>query len=343
MLEQNTGSYKEICVVSRSDHPIGDIAHIYGNLLENSGYSCFYIDSRPLYKIRMLFDLIKKVKKYTVIHVHSTGLEGDIPLLWSYLISKIFRKRMIVTWHCGSPDEVLEKAWIFNKVCFNAAILVTVPSVYSRNIVISYLPETSHNVVVFPNLLDHTKWLQDPIRKDQKKIITVAAIDKLTINRKGLDLFVRTAKLLPDYDFYIIGKYTHSIKKLQEISPENVHFTGYVSDEQLLHHYHTAKIYCQFSLSESFGYALAEGMMCQCIPVVSRLTALPEIAGTTGYYIEDRTPEHAAEQIEKALRSGNGLAARERIIEQFSVETRGQEFLDLLSLTLQRQQREPMN
>lgn len=331
MQERNPDSRKNICIISPSTHPIGDIAHLYGSLLEKDGYHCLYIDSKPLFKFRMFFELIKNSGKYGTIHVHSSGLTGDLPLFWVYIISKVFRKPYISTWHCGSPVRVLEKTWFLNKFFFRSAILVTVPSSYSRDVVISYLPETSDTVIVFPNLLDLSGSKSPFLPKDRKKVITVSTISSWYIRRKGLDFFVRSARFLPDFDFYIIGKYDDSIKILQKTAPENVHFTGYEPSEKLEEHYLSAKIYCQFSISESFGYALAEAMAHECVPVLFRGTALPEVAGDTGFYIDTFSPERAAEKIIKASGSDNGKHARERIIELFSVETRGKEFVDLIT------------
>jgi glycosyltransferase involved in cell wall biosynthesis len=331
MQEQNPDVRKNICIVSPSTHPIGDIAQIFGTLLEKAGYTCRYIDSKPLFKFKMLVDLIKNVRNYGVLHVHSSGLSGDIPLLWVYVIAKIFRKPYIVTWHCGSPVRVLEKTRFFNKIFFRSAILVTVPSVYSRDVVISYLPDAADNVIVFPNLLDLSDRSLAHFPKEQKKVITVSTISTWYIHRKGLDLFVQSARFLPDFDYYVIGKYDNSIENLRKYAPGNVHFTGYEPSEKLLQHYLSAKTYCQFSISESFGYALAEAMACECVPVLFRSTALPEVAGDTGYYIDTFSPEQAAKQIVQASVSDNGQKARERIIELFSVETRGKEFVDIIT------------
>ena len=66
----------------------------------------------------------------------------------------------------------------------------------------------------------------------------------------------------------------------------HIEFTGFVTDDELLGWYQRAKVYCQLSYYESFGMAAAEAMLCECVPVVTRKGALPEVVGETGFYVE---------------------------------------------------------
>ncbi|MEM3360435.1 MAG: glycosyltransferase family 4 protein [Candidatus Bathyarchaeia archaeon] len=162
-----------------------------------------------------------------------------------------------------------------------------------------------------------------PLGKKEDLVITVAKVTELTIKKKGLECFVKTAALLPEIRFVLIGKYDDSIKRLKEIAGPNVVFTGYASSETLLEYYRKAKVYCQLSAQESFSVALAEAMACGCVPVVTKRYALPEVVGDTGFYVPYNDPEATAEAIKKALKSEDkGGKARERIQRKFSIKTR---------------------
>jgi len=161
-----------------------------------------------------------------------------------------------------------------------------------------------------------------PSGAKQNLVMTVGAISDSTIDKKRLDTFVKAAAYLPDVRFILVGKYDNSIRRLKEIAGSNVMFTGYVSDTSLLRYYQKSKVYCQISAQESFGVALAEAMSCCCIPVVTRIYALPEVVGDTGFYVPYNDSRATAVAIRKALRSGKGLKARERIQKYFSVEAR---------------------
>ena len=145
-------------------------------------------------------------------------------------------------------------------------------------------------------------------------MITVGVINEDTVKRKGIECFVKSARYLPHVRFAVIGGWLDdSIEYLKSIAPQNVEFTGFVSDDELLEWYLKAKVYCPLSLYESFGMALAESMCCECVPVVINNAALPEVVGDTGFYVPYGDPEATAEAIKEALKSDKGKEARERI------------------------------
>ena len=121
--------------------------------------------------------------------------------------------------------------------------------------------------------------------KKEDLVITVGGVSRSNLRRKGLETFVKSARLVPEARFVVIGKeQDDSINSLRSIASPNVSFTGFVNDKELLQWYQKAKVYVQASAYESFGMSLAEAMLCQCVPVVTDRGALPEVVGETGYY-----------------------------------------------------------
>jgi glycosyltransferase involved in cell wall biosynthesis len=180
------------------------------------------------------------------------------------------------------------------------------------------------NLVLIHNAVDVDKF--KPLGQKENMVITVGSISDSTIGKKGFDVFVKTAKLVSDAMFVLVGKYDNSIESLKEIASSNVVFTGFLPDEKLLEYYQKAKVYCQLSVQESFGVALAEAMSCGCIPVVSKAYSLPEVAGDSGFYVPC-DPEKIANAIRIALISDNSKA-RKRVVKSFSLEKREQRLVD---------------
>ena len=322
---------KIVCIVAPGGkNVIGNLAKIYKDILEDEGICCIYIDSKPYLKLKMFLDLIRERNNYDCIHVHTSGLLGDIPLIWTYIISKLFKKKTIITYHCGSPDLILRKTSFLLNIFFNSADAITVPSNFSRDILLNYNKNIYKKLFILPNIVDVLKWQYLELRKDNTMAMTVSSINKWYICRKGLNLFAETAKILTEFDFYIIGKYDNSIGYLKKIAPSNLHFTGYIPDEELLKLYNLSGVYCQFSISESFGYALAEAMSCGCVPVVTRNASLPEVVGEVGYYIDNNDPKEAAEQIKRAANSNLSRQSRHRIVESFSAANVKQNLLNII-------------
>ena len=69
-------------------------------------------------------------------------------------------------------------------------------------------------------------------------------------------------------------------------------------------------MYCQLSITESFGVTLLEAMACGCVPVVARRDALPELAGDAGFQVPYGDVERTREAILAAMKM-DGTIVRE--------------------------------
>jgi glycosyltransferase involved in cell wall biosynthesis len=163
--------------------------------------------------------------------------------------------------------------------------------------------------------------------------LTVGGVDKSNMRRKGHLAFVRAASHLPDVPFVLAGEWLDgAIDRLREASTPNVTFTGRLTRGQLEDQYRRASVYVQASQHEGFGFAVAEAMLGGAIPVVSRVGALPEVAGDTGVQVTSTDPADLAAAISRALQLGasSRQAARNRILESFPISRRRDQLYDLI-------------
>src|SRR2546427_10121308 len=162
--------------------------------------------------------------------------------------------------------------------------------------------------------------------KGQKdgSVLTIAYVRRDYLERKGLLPYVRAARLLPELRFYLVGKpLDNSIVDLQREASSNLVFTGWLSDGALKEKLQRAAVYVQASTHEGFGSALAQAMLCECVPVVTSRGAIPEGVGDTGVYVEPGDPQSIAAGIRKAVENPIlGKRARERIVNHFNLESR---------------------
>lgn len=134
-------------------------------------------------------------------------------------------------------------------------------------------------------------------------IITVGLIDsERTFFLKGIDTFIEVAENLPEYKFMVIGVSKNLPAHLLKSYPQNLKWVEPVNHEKLEVYYKKAKIYCQFSRSESFGVAVAEAMSFGCIPVVTNVGGLPEIVGNFGI-VSKRDVSKISDSIKKAIKN----------------------------------------
>ncbi len=164
-----------------------------------------------------------------------------------------------------------------------------------------------------------------PSSPKEQMVITVGNVEWANLTRKGLEPFVRSAMLLPNIQFFLIGNWADdSIRYLRSIAPANVTFTGRISDQDLLDYYRRASVYVQASLHEGFGLSVAEAMLAGCIPVTTHIGSLPEVVGDSGFYCASPEPSDVARAIDIALNSPLSFRehAREMILSHFPAETR---------------------
>lgn len=186
------------------------------------------------------------------------------------------------------------------------------------------------DVDVVYNAIDTNRFI--PGGEKTNLVITVAGVSNLTrLKKKGLETLLEVAARMPDTQFAIIGGNSPEWdKRLREMAPSNVKIAGRISDDELLSYFQAAKVYAQISYHESFGVSLAEGMACGCIPVVTNRSALPEVVGDTGFYVDYGDVEGIVEATSKALESENGEKCRKRVHERFSLEIREKELLRII-------------
>lgn len=159
--------------------------------------------------------------------------------------------------------------------------------------------------------------------KKNNSFITVGQINNRTAYfRKGIDLIFKIAPQFPTYQFTIVG----NLDKMKYSNiPENITLLAFVQYEQLRDLYSMHEFYLQLSISEGFPSAPCEAMLCECIPIVSNVAALPLIVGDSGFILKSKNEDLLIDLIQKAVlcdKALMGKKARQQIIENFPMNER---------------------
>jgi glycosyltransferase involved in cell wall biosynthesis len=218
---------------------------------------------------------------------------------------------------------------LIGKTVFRLASVILATSEFSRSELLNNVGVSADKVkVVYPGF--------EPIEfntqtRKQKVALCVGMIDKSNLVRKGMETFVRAAKYLPDVTFVLAGKHLDSTADwLKTIATANVIIPGYVADLTKL--MLSASVIVQVSAHEGFGCAIAEAMLCGCIPVVTNRGSLPEVVGDTGVYVPYDDAEATASAIQRALNMDveARLLANRRVREQFLSQCRQEKLYSIL-------------
>jgi len=296
---------------------------------------------------------IRKTLKDTI---RTTGLilknlrKSDVAFIWfadfralvTVIFAKILKKKTIVVIggyevahvpdisYGGTLNTFLKKkiSWIIH----HADVVLSVSNASRNELIQNYGYKKS--ILVY-NGVEIEKFYVNSHTPKEDIVITVGGVTLSNLNRKGIETFVKAAAYLPEITFYVIGKADEAaFEHLQKIATKNVVLVGFASDEELIRFYHKAKVYVQVSCHEAFGVSLAEAMLCECVPVVTKKGSLPEVVDNTGFYVPYNNPEETAKAIQNALKSDKGHLARDHIMQNFAMKRREHAIVSIIQQTV---------
>jgi len=193
----------------------------------------------------------------------------------------------------------------------------------------NFIPKLKTPIIEVVNGYKHKLFeLNIPFTERPKDFLTVAVkLNRAAYYRKGLDLILKAALKLPAKTFTVVSEF----EPLDEIPP-NVTIVKTVTQKKLVSMYNNHKFYLQLSMFEGFPNALCEAMLCGCIPIGSRVAAIPEIIADTGFILENKNQD----QLDSLLRTAAGnnhdsTKPRNRILDNFPIERRAKELTEAIS------------
>ena len=174
--------------------------------------------------------------------------------------------------------------------------------------------------------LDPEEWSDPGVLRDPELVVTVGYVDAEAWSRKGVDRFVEAARRDPSRCYVLVGRLTPEVAGWIEVDrPPNLELAGPLDHEALRELLWSAGTYAQLSWHETFGVAMAEAMLCGCVPVLGDSAALAEVAGRWAVMASDH-PSDAAALAAGADRSRtvDQSAIRADLAERFSIEQRSE-------------------
>lgn len=307
----------------------------------------------PIYFFLQFFAMIPSTIWADLIVVNFGGYWA----YWPTFFAKIFGKKSVVIVHGTDTAAIPEINYgslripILKKICGVAysktdlilpvsdslieTALTFDPKIKSHSQGIKTLyPDLNPEYKVIYNGLDEDFWFISPeIQKEENSFLTVMSPSQFIL--KGGDLIVQLAKEFPESKFYFAGIGSDD---LEIETLDNVKFLGRLSPETLRDIYQKAQFYFQLSSFEGFGCALAEAMLCGCIPIGSNTNHIPKIIGASGFILQKKDLTLATDLVRKALKAENKdvLAgkAREQIMQNFTLKQREKELVSTLNTLL---------
>lgn len=223
----------------------------------------------------------------------------------------VFRRHQAVTIHDAAVFRMPSSfSWLFRTLYrwmhgierYTCNPIFTVSN-FSRKELAECLDIAPERIVVTSNGADHIKCTSVPTKKKSREpyVLAVSSLKPL----KNFSLVVRAAKRLPDINFYIVGgKDKRVFAAVDYEQVKNIHFLGYVDDEELLDYYANASVFVYPSLYEGFGIPPLEAMAMGCPVIVTKKAALPEVCGDAALYCDAEDERDLAGKIRLVMHDG---------------------------------------
>jgi glycosyltransferase involved in cell wall biosynthesis len=302
----------------------------------------------PFFFIRQFLFILKNLFNSNIYITQFGGYHSVLPSL----IAKILRKKSIIV--LGGTDCVsfpsIRYGNFFKKglkiatsiSLKNASLLLPVddtlveykydyqPNDYPFQGYKYFIKNIKTPYRVIYNGYDADKW-RCLIKKEPNSFVTVGANlgSRFGFQLKGIDLIFEVAPLLPECKFYIVGGSSINHK----LVPRNIILLDPIPNTELADFISSKQFYLQLSMSEGFPNALCEAMLCECIPIVSSVGAMPFIVGDNGYILNKKSTRELISIIEEALnptKEINTKMIRNRIEQSFNLELRRSTLLSCL-------------
>lgn len=249
----------------------------------------------------------------------------DSNLLWvpHYNIPVFYQGPVVATVHdvfhlampqfVGGTHKRLYAKLMFHEVAKKTKHIICV-SQFTKQELMKYTSVNEDKISVIYNGVD--EFWRLPLEQKEREysrsyILYVGNVKPHKNLRRLVQAFNSIADQIPQ-DLIIVGKKEgfitgdSEVAKLAEMMGKRIHFTGFVSNEELKNYYHYADLLVFPSLYEGFGLPPLEAMSAGCKNVaVSNIPVLREIYGDSVVYFDPEDIASIATQIMKQLKEDN--------------------------------------
>jgi glycosyltransferase involved in cell wall biosynthesis len=313
--------------------------------LNSSNSSQFYFTLSKSYLVNICRFLIIQLKISAIMLTSFRSADmwffylGDFQL-FPLIISKILKKRTFLILGGFAEKELSQKdkniyaniyANIFKLVKKANLFLADMVIIYSQRIIESWMLEKyrSKLFIAHEHFIDFE--LFDYEIKLQKRKNIVAYIGRLS-EEKGIINFLGAVDSIlrrgEDIEFLVIGDGKLKEEVIGYIEKSNfknkLKFVQWIPHEELPSYLNKIKLLVLPSYSEGLPNIIIEAMSCGTPVLASKVGAIPDIIfeGTTGFLMENNTPECISINILKIIKTGSleeiSENARKLVLQQFS-------------------------
>lgn len=269
----------KILLISNYQHGIGginaqvDLLYTYLNQEEGIQADIFSTKGNPLRRCIAFFLLLCKARRYDILHIHACSYWGMVPAVFGVIAGKLWRKRIVITYHGGEAAEYFAKHVGFVKRWLGRANQVIVLSGFLKEIFDQYdIP-----CMVIPNIVV-LQPQQKRTRDIAPRFISIRHLEPLYNIPCILRAYEQLLKVYPNATLDILGKGSQREELelyVMEHHLTGVRFVGQVPNQQIYDYLTKADIMLSAPKIDNMPVSLLEAMNAGLLVISSRVGGVP--------------------------------------------------------------------
>lgn len=168
----------------------------------------------------------------------------------------------------------------------NATLIFTDTNNVKNDIIDYYKVQKEKVMLVTPAWQHMNEIRETPFASnfiEEKKFYLALSSNRWQKNFRWIE---QVAKHNPDEEFVIVGAEDKQQKAINSIKMKNVHYTGFLSDEQIKWLYSKCKAFIFPSICEGFGIPPLEALSCGAEVFCSNSSCIPEVMGEAAVFFD---------------------------------------------------------
>lgn len=262
----------------------------------------FSTKGNSLKRIVLFFSLLIKARKYDVLHLHGCSGRGFLPVVYGVIVGKLWRKRIVVTYHGGGADAFFAKHVKWVRYWLMKADERVVLSGFLKAVFAKYdIPSC-----IIPNVVELKNDVFYEREKILPKFISMRHLRDLYNIPCILRAFERVQKLIPEAELVLLGdgdKRKELESYVVEHGLENVRFIGQVPNERVGDYLQKSDVILSSPREDNMPVSLLEAFSAGVLVISSNVGGVPYLVehGRTGLLFESDNDSDLADQMLWAL------------------------------------------
>lgn len=262
----------------------------------------FSTKGNPILRVWKFIKLICVARRYDVLHIHGCSDWGMLPVVYGVIVGKVWRKKVIVTYHGGEAAEYFAQHGAFARQWLCRADNIIVLSGFLKKVFDEYqIP-----CVVIPNIVTLRDDIYQPKKAIAPKMISIRHLTSLYRIDLIIRAFEQVQKHYPEATLDILGqgdKREELEQYVLEHQLKGVRFLGQVPNEKIYDYLQENDIMLSAPSIDNMPVSVLEAMNAGLLVISSRVGGVPYIIdeGRTGLLFESGNVDEMAMQMEWVL------------------------------------------